>query len=61
MNHCRSCGKPVSRGRTGKHASDRKHAYSCLVCIQARVLRGWRYVSPAMKRWQKRLEAKRGT
>ncbi len=54
MNHCKSCGQRVSRGRTDAHASNHKQAYNCLLCIQARVMKGWRYVSPSMKRWAKK-------
>ncbi len=54
MNHCVKCGSKVTRGRTDAHASNHKQASSCLLCIQARVLRTWRYVSPAMKRWRKK-------
>lgn len=54
MNHCTRCGAKVSRGRTDAHKRNHKHAYHCLICIQARVMRDWRYVSPAMKRWRKK-------
>lgn len=40
MNHCIECGKPVARGRT--HHTD-EHAVTCLVCINARVMRTWHY------------------
>lgn len=43
MNHCQRCGHPVSRGRNDAHASNHKQAHHCLVCIQARVMKDWRY------------------
>jgi len=54
VNHCRTCGSKVSRGRTCDHARNHKQAHTCMVCIQARVMHAWHYVSPATKRWQKK-------
>lgn len=45
MNHCISCGRHVSRGRT--HTDT--HAVRCLVCATAQALRDWRFETAVMK------------
>jgi hypothetical protein len=51
MNHCVDCGRRINAGLTCHRSDENVH---CLICIQARVLRTWRYVSPAMKRWRRK-------
>lgn len=44
MNHC------VTKG-CGRRCQDNAH---CLICQTAALFRGWRYVSPSMRRWREK-------
>ena len=56
MNHCVSCGRKISTGRTA-HASYNTH---CLICTTKRIMRGWMYKSAAARLRAKAKELEEG-
>lgn len=55
MTHCTRCGDLITRGRDPEVARPAK-AVTCLLCEVAQQMTTFRYVSPAMKRWNAKKE-----
>lgn len=54
MNHCITCGQRVRRGRSSNAGGTQ---IRCLICQVKRSMSTFHYVSPAMRRWQRKKES----